>query len=287
MVQRNFDSTNELYHSRKSFYKRYGNSFFGSHGYGNAELAFLRWLIRRGVLGPCETESTKNWHGSQWWYKVHKDYTWISEEAAKVFENKSSVEFKKSEKRLVDFWIAYFHIPSPQNWYQAHNASVVYAYIKNKELAKLENKFEQFLINVVLYRMLIAQYIIINNENSSRWFIRLCAHPTLPLIKNLLKIEAAYPAIYPLDEKYGTSFIEREQKYNSFTSINKNIHSRKIMAKIKKTVHTLYYICPATLIQFLGPEIDSLYKMMSNKLEIDELKKFQLNGTAIYPYIST
>ena len=284
MVQDNFDSTNQLYLSRKSFYKKYGNSFFSAHGYGNSELAFLQWLIRRGVLGNCDADLENKWQGSYWWYRVHKDYTKISETAAMVFENNIPEELENYQENLIKFWIEYFRVPNSQNWYQAHNASIVYAYIKNKEHAKRENKFEQFLINVVLYRMLIAQYIVTNGEGSNSWLIRWCAHPTFPMIKNLLKIQAAYPLTYPLDEKFGENFIEREKKYLVFNRKIRN--SQKLSAKIRRITSAMHYFCPATLIRFLGPEIDTLYKIMSDKLEIEDLQKFQSNGKAIYPYIS-
>lgn len=50
--------------------------------------------------------------------------------------------------------------PCGQSWYRAHNASIVSAYLDNRELAGKENEPERFFLNVVLVRVLYAHALI-------------------------------------------------------------------------------------------------------------------------------
>src|SRR6202012_5271487 len=57
-------------------------------------------------------------------------------------------------------WETFVAGPSPANWYRAHNASIVAAYIEMKELAEQENRAERFFLNVVLLRVLYAHALV-------------------------------------------------------------------------------------------------------------------------------
>jgi hypothetical protein len=50
--------------------------------------------------------------------------------------------------------------PHARTWYRAHNASVVSAYLENRELAEKENAAERFFLNVVLVRVLYAHALV-------------------------------------------------------------------------------------------------------------------------------
>jgi hypothetical protein len=43
-----------------------------------------------------------------------------------------------------------------RSWYRAHNASIVSAYLENRDLAELESMPERFFLNVALLRVLDA-----------------------------------------------------------------------------------------------------------------------------------
>jgi hypothetical protein len=50
--------------------------------------------------------------------------------------------------------------PSRQTWYRAHNATIVSAYLANRELAQAENEAERFFLNVILLRVLYAHALV-------------------------------------------------------------------------------------------------------------------------------
>ncbi len=47
-------------------------------------------------------------------------------------------------------------VPTGRSWYRAHNASIVSAYLENRDLAELESMPERFFLNVALLRVLYA-----------------------------------------------------------------------------------------------------------------------------------
>ncbi len=60
----------------------------------------------------------------------------------------------------VEHWTAFINRPTAQNWYCAHNASIVAAYLDHRELATYENRIERFFLNVVLARVLYAHALV-------------------------------------------------------------------------------------------------------------------------------
>jgi hypothetical protein len=50
--------------------------------------------------------------------------------------------------------------PRGQTWYRAHNASIVAAYLQNRDLAENENEAERFFLNVLLIRVLYAHALV-------------------------------------------------------------------------------------------------------------------------------
>ena len=47
-----------------------------------------------------------------------------------------------------------------RTWYRAHNATIVAAYLENRDLAEQENAAERFFLNVVLLRVLYAHALV-------------------------------------------------------------------------------------------------------------------------------
>ena len=60
----------------------------------------------------------------------------------------------------VEHWTAFIAQPTAQNWYCAHNSSVVAAYLDHSDLAAQENRTERFFLNVVLTRVLYAHALV-------------------------------------------------------------------------------------------------------------------------------
>jgi len=62
--------------------------------------------------------------------------------------------------RAVQLWLEFIARPSGRNWYRAHNASIVGAYLENRDLAEEESKPERFFMNVALLRVLYAHALV-------------------------------------------------------------------------------------------------------------------------------
>ena len=56
----------------------------------------------------------------------------------------------------VQLWLEFAARPTGRNWYRAHNASVVAAYLEHRDLAEAEGEPERFFMNVALLRVLYA-----------------------------------------------------------------------------------------------------------------------------------
>ena len=60
----------------------------------------------------------------------------------------------------IQHWISFVADPRGRTWYRAHNASIVSAYLENRDLAEKENAAERFFLNVVLVRVLYAHALV-------------------------------------------------------------------------------------------------------------------------------
>ncbi|MBI1881394.1 MAG: hypothetical protein HYR94_24710, partial [Chloroflexi bacterium] len=145
------DNPEGRYQLRLDFYQKYGFAEDGGPGYGQAELAFMRWAIARGVLNPLDDPGQS---GSPWWRAVNEEYLYLSELAGLMYE--AGLD-ETSFNGPLRFWLAYLQTPSSLTWYRAHNASIVHGYLNQVETAKQENRPEQIFVNIVLYRVLYAQ----------------------------------------------------------------------------------------------------------------------------------
>ena len=57
-------------------------------------------------------------------------------------------------------WLEFIARPTGRNWYRAHNASIVDAYLEHRELAEAESAPERFFMNVALVRVLYAHALV-------------------------------------------------------------------------------------------------------------------------------
>src|SRR5215472_6591388 len=71
------------YDLRKRFYDKYGFAIDGSAGYGNSELAFMRWEVERGVLEPLDAPKP----GSPWWREINSSLLFDAELATLIYES--------------------------------------------------------------------------------------------------------------------------------------------------------------------------------------------------------
>lgn len=168
------------------------NAFYAAFGarWGDAELAFLRWEVQRGVLAEPG--------GSPWWKAVQGELADRSEEAARRFRAGA----REAEDPAVDRWLAWMRRPTAAAWYRAHNATVVAGYLAHEDLARREAWAEQRFLEIVLYRVLYAASLADGDAPGClpgpRWLFRRAADPRGPAVDVMVHLPDFYPRHYPL-----------------------------------------------------------------------------------------
>ncbi|WP_435593474.1 hypothetical protein [Nocardia sp. bgisy118] len=117
-----------------------------------AASAFMRWQLRRGLLRP-ETGPSP---GSPWWRAVNERLLRDGWEARVLLGGGGGPASSIS----VELAVRFIAEPTARNWYRAHNASVVSAYLDNLDLARTETRTERFFMNLVLMRVLYAHALV-------------------------------------------------------------------------------------------------------------------------------
>src|SRR5919202_3744326 len=113
-----------------------------------AALSFMRWQVRRGLLNPLDGSPP----GSVWWRAVNERLLRDTCEAVALAAGMSG----RPSSHPVQLGLEFTARPTARNWYRAHNAIVVAAYLEHRELAATESAPERFVKNVALVRVLYA-----------------------------------------------------------------------------------------------------------------------------------
>ena len=99
-------------------------------------------------------------------------------------------------------WLEFSERPTGRNWYRAHNASIVGAYLEHQGLAEAESSPERFFMNVALVRVLYAHAL----NSAPRLALgrlaplgRLVGDPRLGMAGVFLSLGRVLPDRYPLD----------------------------------------------------------------------------------------
>jgi hypothetical protein len=188
------DDPEGRYQLRARFYATHDYVAVGSAGYGNSELAFLRWEVDRGVLDPPDGPGRR---GSPWWRAVNEALLYGGQLAALVQDAGLPAE---AAPLPVQPWLAYFAERTPRAWYRAHNTSVVTGYLEHIDLARTESAAECAFLNIVLYRVLFAQAMVEGASFALGRFGELLADPDLPAVHELVRNPDFYPHDYPLTD---------------------------------------------------------------------------------------
>ena len=117
-----------------------------------AAMAFLNWLLKRGVLASLHTTPA----GSPWWRAVNERLLLDGCEAVA----RSGGRGGPPSSPAIELWMSFVADPRARTWYRAHNASIVSAFLENRELAEKENAAERFFFNVILVRVLYAHALV-------------------------------------------------------------------------------------------------------------------------------
>lgn len=117
-----------------------------------AALSFMRWQAERGLLNPLDASPP----GSVWWRAVNERLLRDGCESVALAGALSG----EASSETVRLWMKFIAKPTGRNWYRAHNASIVSAYLERRELAETESLPERFFMNVALVRVLYAHALV-------------------------------------------------------------------------------------------------------------------------------
>jgi hypothetical protein len=161
--------------------------------YRRAELAFMHWQVRRGVLASPDGGAP----GSPWWREVNEGLLRDACEADCLVSGRPGPASRPS----VSHWVRFLRRPSAQAWYRAHNASIVAGYLEHQDLTAAELPAERFFMDVALGRVLYAHALVINPRlalGRARAGGRLLGDPRWRGADLFLSLHNILPAHYPL-----------------------------------------------------------------------------------------
>jgi hypothetical protein len=171
-----------------------------------AALSFMHWQARRGLLNPLDATPP----GSHWWRTVNERLLRDGCEAVALVGGRSGVPSSPA----VRLWLEFVAEPTGGNWYRAHNASIVGAYLKHQTLAEAESAPERFFMNVALARVLYAHALAAAPRLALGRFAplaRLLGDPRLGMAGAFLSLRRVLPNRYPLEQDV-ESYIADEQR---------------------------------------------------------------------------
>lgn len=161
-----------------------------------AALSFMRWQASRGVLNPLDASPP----GSVWWRAVNERLLRDGCETVLLLGGSAG----EPSSQAVRLWLEFGASPTGRNWYRAHNASIVGAYLDNLDLATEESRTERFFLNVVLVRVLYA-HALVAAPRLALGRVALCApalgDPRLGMAGIFLSMGRVLPDRYPADDQ--------------------------------------------------------------------------------------
>jgi hypothetical protein len=153
----------------------------------------MRWQARRGVLNPVAASPP----GSVWWRAVNERLLRDGCEAVALVGGLAG----EPSSQPVRLWLEFVAKPTGRNWYRAHNASIVDAYLEHRALAEAESQPERFFMNVALVRVLYAHALVGAPRLALGRFAslsRVLGDPRLGMAGVFLSLRRVLPNRYPL-----------------------------------------------------------------------------------------
>jgi hypothetical protein len=160
-----------------------------------AALSFMRWQADRGLLNPLDASPP----GSVWWRAVNERLLRDGCESVALSGHLGG----EPSSPAVRLWLQFIARPIGRNWYLAHNASIVGAYLGYRELAEAEIAAERFFMNVALARVLYAHALNAAPRLALGRFAllgRLLGDPRLGMAGAFLSLGRVLPDRYPLPQ---------------------------------------------------------------------------------------
>ncbi len=171
-----------------------------------AAMSFMRWQADRGVLDPLDASPP----GSPWWREVNER---LVRDGCEAVARAAGLGGAPSA-RTVELWMSFIDAPTARNWYCAHNASIIAAYLDQRELAEAESRPERFFMNVVLVRVLYAHALVAVPRLSLGRFAplgRLLGDPRVGMAGAFLSLRRVLPDRYPLEDEVEAYLADEQQ----------------------------------------------------------------------------
>lgn len=243
------------YKMREVFYEKYGRGEFTEFGFGNSELAFLKWE-KRGLLNPPDSVPA----GSPWWRAVNLEFIYWSELAGMIFNSDLNDSDTLELPAPVEFWLGFLNKPVSRSWYKAHNSSIIAGYAKFSDLARRELVAEQVFINMVLYRLLYAQAMVEAEHFTFGKLGEFLANPSGFAVDFIVNDHFFYPATYPLSPEERDIILGKSHKIGELEV--KFFDDRLIL-----------------------PHLTDLYTTAAEINNSPELLQFIEDGKPVYPHL--
>jgi hypothetical protein len=233
-----------------------GRTYHGPFGraprhlpFRRAALSFMRWQAKRGVLRPLDESPP----GSPWWRAVN-DRLLI--DGCEAMASSGGLPGQTSSPTIAP-WMSFIAEPTARNWYRAHNASIVRAYLENRNLAEQEAMPERFFLNVALLRVLYAHALNTAPRIALGRFAplgRVLGDPRVGMAGAFLSLGRVLPADYP---------------------------ARLDLETTLKIEHGLGRMLDYGVI---APKLQTLYDWSARELDIPDLRSLIRDGSPIYAW---
>jgi hypothetical protein len=214
-----------------------------------AAVSFMGWQVARGVLRSPEADPP----GSPWWRAVNDR---LLLDGCEAMARSASLGGSHSSP-TIGVWLSFIASPTGRNWYRAHNASVVSAYLENRHLAELESMPERFFLNVALLRVLYAHALNAAPRlalGRLAALARLLGDPRLGGVGLFLSLGRVLPDRYPLQGELDT-YLRAENRFGRMLDYG-----------------------------VIAPRVQALYDWSAAELGIPELRGLIRDGSPVYAW---
>ena len=214
-----------------------------------AAISFMGWEARRGVLNALDAEPP----GSRWWRAMNERLLRDGCEAVA----RAGGHGGPMSSPTIGLWSDFVAKPTASNWYRAHNASIVAAYLDHRDLAEQEGRVERFFLNVVLVRVLYAHALVSAPRLALSRLAplgRALGDPRLGMAGAFLSMGRVLPDRYPVDDAL-ENYLRAENTFG----------------------RTLDFAV-------IGPRLPRLYDWSARELDLPELSELIEGGTPVYAW---
>jgi hypothetical protein len=215
-----------------------------------AALSFMRWQAERGVLRPPDAADSP---GSRWWRAVNDR---LLRDGCEAVGHSAGLAGEPT-CRAVELWLSFIRAPTARNWYLAHNATIVSAYLESRDLADAESRPERFFLNVALLRVLYVHTLVAAPRLALGRLAVVgpaLGDPRLGVVGAYLSLGRVLPDHYPLADELESYLV------------NENTVGRILDYGV------------------IGSRIQTLYDWSAGELGHPELRELARNGSPVYAW---